>query len=120
MPVYQMFPFVSSASPCGWVLAGRSNSRIWPVRGSSRPSLLANWPVHQTDPSAAACESCGRDPSVGALHSLMLTVAGPEISTALGATLRGYCGARYDEMVSRSGGGSFTMVAMRSCQPSLV
>ncbi len=87
MPVYQMLPCASSASPCGWLLAGRSNSRIWPVRGSRRPSLSANWPVHQIDPSAAACESCGRDPSVGAIHSLMSTVAGPESSTAPGSVL---------------------------------
>src|SRR6185503_7765654 len=112
MPVYQIFPCGSSASPCGWLLAGTSNSLICPVRGSRRPSLLAYWPVHQIDPSAAACESCGREPSVGASHSLIVTVAGPEISTAPGASLIGKCAARYDEIASSSAGGSFTIVAI--------
>ena len=56
--------------------------------------------------------------TVGATHSLMVTEAGPEISTAPGAGFGGKCAARYEEMVSSSAFGSATIVAIRSCQPS--
>ena len=56
--------------------------------------LLANCPVHQIDPSEAASGSCGREPRVGAIHSVIVTLTGPEIITAAGEGLGGKCMAR--------------------------
>src|SRR5258708_20001850 len=65
LPVNQMLPDLSSASPCGPVKADfMVYSRIAPVLGSRRPSLLASWPVHQIEPSPAASGSSAPDPRV--------------------------------------------------------
>ena len=52
-------------------------SRIVPVFGSMRPSLLASCPVHQIEPSLAARGSCGREPCVGTSHRSMRALTGP-------------------------------------------
>jgi hypothetical protein len=58
--VNQMFPSLSATSPCGPELGVFSgNSLNVPVLGSSRPSLFAIWPVHQSAPSRATAGSCG-------------------------------------------------------------
>src|SRR5262249_62249662 len=85
-----MLPSLSAVSPCGpdpgvFVL----NSFISPVLGLRRPMTLANCPVHQIMPSAVASGSCGRDPRLGTIHSLMLTCTGPGMITAVG---RGFAG----------------------------
>src|SRR5229473_3800310 len=89
-PVYQMLPSLSSTRPWGpeWaVLSGYSLN--CPVFGSSRPSTLAICPEYQTAPSRVASGSCGRDPGVGTVHTLIETRAGPGRSTPAGFDFSG-------------------------------
>src|SRR5258708_20948499 len=66
LPVNQMMPDLSSASPCGPVDADfMGYSRIVPVLGSSRPSFLAGCPVHQIELSRAARGSCAPAARIG-------------------------------------------------------
>src|SRR5206468_1689849 len=90
LPVNQMLPSLSAVRPWGpeaGVLV--LYSFIAPVVGSRRPITLANWPVHQIAPSGVASGSCGREPRLGTIHSLILTCAGPAITTARGRGLSG-------------------------------
>src|SRR6185436_12210077 len=75
-PVYQMLPALSTVRPWGpdfSVLSG--NSFISPVFGFSRPMTFDHMPVHQIIPSGVASGSCGREPSDGTTHSLIVTFA---------------------------------------------
>src|SRR5713226_4698475 len=101
LPVYQMWPSLSSTRPCGpeWgVLRGYSLKR--PVFGSSRPSTLFIWPVYQSDPSAVASGSCGRDPGVGTGHTFIETLAGPAITTPTGFVFSGKFLIKYSVTVA--------------------
>ena len=116
-----MLPLPSSCRPCGPELAVSSgNSCIAPVTGSTRPSLLANWPVHQIEPSAAGKGSWGREPSVGAIHSLILTFTGPEISVGSVPGFLGKCSARYSTTESLVSPGSVIIVLISASQSSCV
>ena len=53
LPENQGLPLGSSSTVCGIEFAGSSYSFISPVRGSSRPIRLPNWPAYQIEPSAA-------------------------------------------------------------------
>src|SRR5438128_10374633 len=96
-----MLPAVSSSSPCGpeWGVL-RGYSVIRPVFGSSRPRTLFIWPVYQSDPSAAASGSWGRDPGVGTGHSLIETLAGPGITTPAGFAFSGMFLVKYSVIVA--------------------
>src|SRR6476659_1873578 len=61
-------------------------------------------------PSGAAYGSCGREPSVGATHSLMLTFRSPGTTTVFGRS--GFSGkflARYAAITCTLSSGSFTI-----------
>src|SRR5678809_346875 len=61
-------------------------------------------------PSGAAYGSCGREPSVGATHSLMLTFRSPGTTTVFGRS--GFSGkflARYAAIICTLSSGSFTI-----------
>src|SRR5579864_3671832 len=91
-----MLPSLSAVSPCGPDCAVfRGNSLITPVRGSSRPTTFAICPVYQMKPSAVASGSCGREPGVGTLHSLIETLALPGTRAARGPGLGGKFLAKY-------------------------
>src|SRR5215831_6231471 len=91
-----MLPCWSSARPCGPELGVfRGYSLNWLVLGSNRPSTLANCPVYQIEPSAAASGSCGREPGVGTGHSSMAALALPGNTTASGLGFSGKFLARY-------------------------
>src|SRR5262245_57097139 len=121
LPVYQMLPDLSTVSPCGPDAAVFSgNSFIAPVLGSSRPSTFAHMPVHQMLPSGVASGSWGREPSVGATHSLIDTEALPGIKTAFGRGISGKFFARYSPIVARSAGGTSTMLVKSFSQSSRV
>src|SRR5512138_871726 len=61
-------------------------------------------------PSGAAYGSCGREPSVGATHSLMLTFRSPGTTTVLGRSGRsGKVLPRYAAMVFALSSGSLTI-----------
>jgi hypothetical protein len=123
LPVNQMLPSLSSASPCG-PLYGDFNtySRIAPVFGSRRPSLLTSWPVHQIEPSLDARGSCGREPSVGTSQILMSTFAEPGLSTATGRLRSGKLLIRYSVIAGHSSGGMgafmFCIMRVTVSQPS--
>src|SRR5246127_3819246 len=83
-----MFPCRSATRPCGpepGVFRGYSLNS--PVFGSSRPSLLAAWPVYQSEPSGASAGSCGRDLGVGTSYSLMGTLNAPTAASAVTAAI---------------------------------
>src|SRR5579884_1340774 len=72
-----MSPLLSATNPCGPELGtGSGYSLMWPVAGSSRPSLLAFCPVYQREPSGATAGSWGRDCGVGRAYSLIVTLSG--------------------------------------------
>src|SRR5215510_520843 len=61
-------------------------------------------------PSGAACGSCGREPSVGATHSRMLTFRSPGTTTVFGRSARsGKVLPRYAAMTFALSSGSFTI-----------
>src|SRR2546427_13205166 len=95
-----MLPSLPSTRPggreCG-VFRGYSLKR--PVFGSSRPRPLFIWPVYQSDPSAVANGSGGRDPGVGTCHSLIETLAGPGITTPTGFAFSGKFLVKYSVIV---------------------
>src|SRR5919204_4941707 len=73
-----MFPCESATRPCGpesAVFSGYSFTA--PVLGSTRPSLLASWPVYQSAPSGATAGSCGREFGVGTSYSWNCTLTFP-------------------------------------------
>src|SRR6516165_6047569 len=81
LPAYQMLPSLSSIRPCGPAGLGNVYSRSSPLWGSRRPSLFANCPDHQIEPSGIASGSWGREPGVGVSHARNSTFAGPSITT---------------------------------------
>src|SRR5207253_8758025 len=89
----------------------RRLQRIFPeaaVFGSSRPRTLFIWPVYQSDPSAAASGSWGRDPGVGTGHSLIETLAGPGITTPAGFAFSGKFLVKYSVIVATWSAGTVT------------
>src|SRR4029453_8226412 len=105
LPVNQMLPSLSSASPCGPVYGDfRVYSRIAPDLGAIRQSLLAGRPVHHIEPSFAASGSCGREPCVGTSHKSMRALIGPERITADGRARSGKFFIRYSVIAGHSSG----------------
>src|SRR5579864_8316206 len=83
-----MLPSLSATRPCGPVLGVfRGYSLNSPVFGSSLPSLLAAWPVYQSEPSGASAGSCGRDLGVGTSYSLIVTLSVPTAASAVTAAI---------------------------------
>ena len=90
-PVYQMLPSRSSCRPCGpecAVLSG--NSLISPVFGSTPAEHIGQLArCTRASRRLRANGSCGRDPGVGACHSLNEISAGPGITTPSGLPFSG-------------------------------
>jgi hypothetical protein len=118
--MYQIVPARSAVMLWGREPAGSVYSFISPVRGLRRPTMLPYWPAHQIVPSAVCTGSRERWPRVGTIHSLNVTVTGPETSTGSRPGFGGKCVARYCETVAACASGSLIIVEKRSCHFSLV
>ena len=84
-----MLPSLSGVSPCGPDFGGSLYSLNCSVLGSKCPSTLAICPEYHTVPSGANIGSCGREPGVGTIHSLIVTSTFPGMIFASGCGFSG-------------------------------